>query len=75
MRGAYTYQKGRGDDIYSSDGSRNNFSSGLTLGASVNAPLSKPKGDKKGTFISIDYAYRMTAILGGIHTVGLSLSL
>lgn len=75
VRGAYTYQKGRGDDIYSSDGSRNNFSSGLTLGASVNAPLSKPKGDKKGTFISIDYAYRMTAILGGIHTVGLSLSL
>ncbi len=75
VRGAYTYQKGREDDIYSSDGSRNNFSSGLTLGASVNAPLSKPKGDKKGTFVSIDYAYRMTAILGGIHTVGISLSL
>lgn len=75
IRGGYTFQKGRGDDIYSSDGNRNNFSSGFSCGASINAPLVKPKGDKKGSYVSIDYAYRLTAILGGIHTVGLSLSL
>ena len=75
VRAGYTYQKGRTDDIYASDGSRNNFSSGLSCGASVNAPLSKAKGDKKGTSVSIDYAYRATAILGGIHSIGLSLSL
>lgn len=75
VRGAYTYQSGREDDIYSSDGSRNNFSSGLSCGASIVAPLVKPKGNKKGVNVSIDYSYRATAIMGGIHSVGLSLAL
>ncbi|MGP1514499.1 MAG: PorV/PorQ family protein [Bacteroidales bacterium] len=74
VRCGYTYQGGGTNDIYTNT-DKTNFSSGFTAGASVNATISKGKGNKRSKDLSIDYAYRTTVILGGIHTVGVRLSL
>lgn len=75
VRCGYTYQGGGTNDIYEEDSEKTNFSNGFTAGATINAPLVKAKGDKRGVNLSIDYAYRSTVILDGIHTIGIRLSL
>ncbi len=78
IRCGYTYQDGVFNDIYdarSGNSDKTNFTRGFAAGASVNAPIMKAKGDKRSKDLSIDYAYRTTAIMGGIHTVGIRLSL
>jgi hypothetical protein len=68
IRGGYTYEKGIWDDMSSAD--RSNVNSGLSLGATVQVPISK----EKGSFISIDYAYRETVSFSGNHTIGIILN-
>ena len=74
LRAAYSYEDGLTKSIYDEDGSTN-LMSGFSCGASVIAPLSKPKNGKKGMDISIDYSFRATKVMGGIHSVGVSLAL
>ena len=75
VRCGYTYQDGVAKDIYDATQSKTNFSNGFTAGASVNAPLVKAKGNKKAVDLAVDYAYRSTAILKGIHSIGIRLTL
>ena len=74
LRAAYSYEDGLTKSIYDEDGSTN-LMSGFSCGASVIDPLSKPKNGKKGMDISIDYSFRATKVMGGIHSVGVSLAL
>jgi hypothetical protein len=74
LRCGYTYEGGGTKDIYTST-DRTTFSSGFAAGASVCAPLKKAKGNKQGINLSIDYAYRTTVILDGIHSIGVVLSM
>ncbi len=74
LRAAYTYQEGGTADIYAEDGSMT-IMSGFSCGASVIAPLAKPKNGKRGIDLSLDYSFRATKVMGGIHSVGLSLAL
>ncbi|MBQ9312702.1 MAG: PorV/PorQ family protein [Bacteroidales bacterium] len=74
VRAGYTFEKGTTGDIYK-DESKVNLSKGFSCGASVIAPLQKAKGNKKGIDLSFDYAYRTTVIMGGIHSLGLTLSM
>lgn len=74
LRAAYSYEDGLTKSVYDEDGSTN-LMSGFSCGASVVAPLSKPKNGKKGMDISIDYSFRATKVMGGIHSVGVSLAL
>ena len=76
LRSSYTYEDGITKSIYDSDAGSTTLYSGFAAGASIIAPLSKPKkNDSKGVNLSIDYAYRLTKVAGGIHTIGLVLSL
>lgn len=75
LRCGYTYQEGGTDDIYDQDEEKTNMSNGFAAGATINAPLVKAKGNKRGVDLSIDYAYRTTTILDGIHTIGVRISL
>ncbi|MCQ2315872.1 MAG: PorV/PorQ family protein [Bacteroidales bacterium] len=63
LRGGYAFEKGIFDDI--EDMECTNVHKGLSLGASVQAPL-----NDKGLKVCIDYAYRNTAHWDGIHSVG-----
>lgn len=63
LRGGYTFEKGIFKNI--EDSECTNVHKGLSLGASVQAPL-----NKKGLKICIDYAYRNTAHWNGIHSIG-----
>lgn len=63
LRGGYAFEKGIFDDIEDMDCT--NVHKGLSLGASVQAPL-----NDKGLKVCIDYAYRNTAHWDGIHSVG-----
>lgn len=74
LRGGYTFEGGSTGDIYE-DNEKVNMSKGFSCGASVIAPLQKAKAGKKGVDLTFDYAYRTTVIMGGIHTVGVTLSL
>lgn len=74
LRTAYAYEDGITKDIYDEAGSVSLFT-GFTAGASVIAPLQKANKNSTGINLSIDYAYRLTKVMGGIHTVGLVLSL
>ena len=74
VRCGYTYQGGGTKDIYTNT-DKTNFTNGFTAGATVNATIVKAKGDKRSKDLSIDYAYRTTVIMGGIHTVGVRLTL
>lgn len=63
LRGGYTFEKGVFKDIEDADCS--NVNKGLSLGASVQAPL-----NKKGLKVCLDYSYRDTAHWKGTHSVG-----
>ncbi|MCQ2306075.1 MAG: PorV/PorQ family protein [Bacteroidales bacterium] len=63
LRGGYTFEKGIFKDIEEADCT--NVHKGLSLGASVQAPL-----NKKGLKVCIDYAYRNTAHWNGTHSIG-----
>ena len=64
LRGGYTYEAGLLKNIEDADCT--NVYKGLSLGASVQAPLSKEKGVK----VCLDYAYRNTKHWKGTHSVG-----
>lgn len=74
LRAAYGYQEGVTKDLNDEDGSMA-LLSGFSCGASVIAPLSKAKNGKRGINLSLDYSFRATKVMGGIHSVGLSLAL
>jgi len=63
LRGGYTLEGGIWKNI--EDSECTNVHKGLSLGASVQAPL-----NKKGLKLCIDYAYRNTAHWNGTHTIG-----
>lgn len=63
LRAGYTFEKGIFKNIEDSECS--NVNKGLSLGASVQAPL-----NKKGLKVCIDYSYRNTAHWKGTHSVG-----
>jgi hypothetical protein len=63
LRGGYTFEKGIFKNIEDSDCS--NVNKGLSLGASVQAPL-----NKKGLKVCLDYSYRNTAHWKGTHSIG-----
>ncbi len=75
LRAGYSYEAELWESVYDENGSTT-LMSGFSCGASVIAPLSKAKnGKKNGTDLSFDYSFRATKIMGGIHSVGLSISL
>ena len=63
LRAGYTFEKGITKNIEDADCS--NVNKGLSLGATVQAPL-----NKKGLKVCIDYSYRNTAHWKGTHSVG-----
>lgn len=65
LRGGYTYESGMWDPITSAE--KTNVNSGVSAGLSLALPLNK----EKGTFISIDYAFRETVSFNHNHTLGL----
>lgn len=65
LRGGYTFEKGMWDEANTYNNT--NVSSGLSAGVSVALPLSK----EKGSFISIDYAFRETISFNNNHTFGI----
>jgi hypothetical protein len=64
LRGGYTFEKGMWDAANTYNNT--NVSNGLSAGASVALPLNK----EKGSFISIDYAFRETISFNNNHTFG-----
>ncbi len=67
LRAAYTYESGITEDVNSPD--RTNAYKGLSLGGSVEAPLSK----KSNLTIGVDYAYQSTDNFQGTHCIGVRL--
>ena len=63
LRGGYTFEKGIFKNI--EDPECSNVNKGLSLGASVQAPL-----NKKGLKVCLDYSYRNTAHWKGTHSIG-----
>ena len=63
LRAGYTFEEGIFKDI--EDAECTNVNRGLSLGATVQAPL-----NKKGLKVCIDYSYRNTAHWNGTHSVG-----
>lgn len=63
LRGGYTFEKGIFKKI--EDDECSNVNKGLSLGASVQAPL-----NKKGLKVCLDYSYRNTAHWKGTHSIG-----
>ena len=63
LRAGYTFENGIFKDIEEDDCS--NVNKGLSLGATVQAPL-----NNKGLKVCIDYSYRNTAHWNGTHSVG-----
>ena len=63
LRGGYTFEKGIFKNI--EDPEYSNVNKGLSLGASVQAPL-----NKKGLKVCLDYSYRNTAHWKGTHSIG-----
>lgn len=63
LRAGYTIEKGITKKIEDSDCT--NVNKGLSLGATVQAPL-----NKKGLKVCIDYSYRNTAHWKGTHSIG-----
>lgn len=61
FRGAFVYE----DGIFGDRTVRNTFFTGYNFGASFQIPF----GTNKSTF-AIDYSYRTTDLLGGVHTFG-----
>ncbi len=63
LRGGYTIEKGMRKNIEDSDCT--NVYKGLSLGATVQAPL-----NKKGLKVCLDYSYQNTAHWKGTHQIG-----
>lgn len=63
LRGGYTFESGVMKSIENADCT--NVNRGLSLGATVQAPL-----NKKGLKVCLDYSYRDTAHWKGTHSVG-----
>lgn len=63
LRGGYTFENGVTKSIEDADCT--NVNRGLSLGATVQAPL-----NKKGLKVCLDYSYRDTAHWKGTHSVG-----
>ena len=63
LRAGYTFEKGIFKNI--EDAECSNVNKGLSLGASVQAPL-----NKKGLKVCLDYSYRNTAHWNGTHSIG-----
>ena len=63
LRAGYTFESGAAKDIEDADCS--NVNRGLSLGATVQAPL-----NDKGLKVCIDYSYRDTAHWKGTHSIG-----
>ena len=63
LRGGYTFESGVTKSIVEADCT--NVNRGLSLGATVQAPL-----NKKGLKVCLDYSYRDTAHWKGTHSVG-----
>ena len=63
LRGGYTFESGVTKSIEDADCT--NVNRGLSLGATVQAPL-----NKKGLKVCLDYSYRDTAHWKGTHSVG-----
>ena len=74
LRAGYTYEEKLTTDIYDESGSTT-LMNGLACGASVMAPLSKAKAGKNAMNLALDYSFRLTKIMGGIHSLGISFSL
>ncbi len=80
IRGGYTYESG----LYSVSDCTTAFS-GPSVGITLQAPLKKKEeGTRYGTnttsvstrpVLAIDYSYRFTNLLGGVHTFGLRVSM
>lgn len=64
LRGGYTYEQG----IFNYE-TRTNLFSGPSCGMTVNIPVKK--GSRNG--FGLDYSYRFTNPLGGVHSIGVSL--
>jgi hypothetical protein len=67
LHGAYTYENGITDPV--NDPNRTNAYKGLSLGASVEIPISK----KSGLILGIDYAYQTTDNFKGTQAFGVRL--
>jgi hypothetical protein len=67
LHGAYTYENGITADV--TDANRTNAYKGLSLGATVEVPLSK----KSGLILGIDYAYQSTDNFKGTQAFGVRL--
>lgn len=65
LRAGYVYEDG-----ITSETARTNLRSGPTAGFTVALPI-----NKNGSTADLDYAYRVTNNLGGIHSIGISLNL
>lgn len=67
LRAAYTYESGITEDVTSAD--RTNAYKGLSLGGSVEVPLTK----KSDLALGVDYAYQSTDNFQGTHCIGVRL--
>lgn len=67
LRAGYTYESGINEPVTSTD--KTNAYKGLSLGGSVEAPLSK----KSNLTIGVDYAYQSTENFNGTHNIGVRL--
>lgn len=67
LRAAYTYESGITEDVTSTD--RTNAYKGLSLGGSVEVPLTK----KSDLALGVDYAYQSTDNFQGTHVIGVRL--
>ena len=67
LHGAYTYEDGITYDV--NDPNRTNAYKGLSLGATVEIPISK----KSGVILGIDYAYQSTDNFKGTQAFGIRL--
>lgn len=74
VRAGFVYERDLFKDVKDVDGA-NTMMSGPTAGVSIMSPIGKEKDGKAPMNMALDYAYRFTRMLGGIHTIGLSLSL
>lgn len=63
LRAGYTYEEGIFDDI--EDDVCHNVNKGLSLGASVQAPIGS-----KGMKVALDYSFRSTKHFDGTHSIG-----
>ncbi len=74
LRSGYTYENKITGSIYDENSAETMFE-GFSAGASVIAPLGTSNQNPDGRSLSIDYAFRLTKIMSGIHTIGLVLTL